>query len=63
MLTSTVLPLCAVFPVLVSLHTGLSPLHNAVIGFMTGAITAAATEPVDVIRTRIMGQVRRSKRG
>ena len=35
----------------------LSPLHNVAIGFLTGAITSAATEPVDVIRTRLMAQV------
>lgn len=35
----------------------LSPMHNVAIGFLTGAITSAATEPVDVIRTRLMAQV------
>jgi len=35
----------------------LSPVHNVAIGFLTGAITSAATEPVDVIRTRLMAQV------
>ena len=38
--------------------TQLQPIHNAIVGFATGAITACATEPVDVIRTRLMAQKR-----
>jgi hypothetical protein len=40
-------------------HRLLSPWHNAMVGFFTGAITAAATEPIDVVRTRLMAQVRK----
>eukprot|EP00614_Pseudopedinella_elastica_P024768 CAMPEP_0172645574 /NCGR_PEP_ID=MMETSP1068-20121228/239800_1 /TAXON_ID=35684 /ORGANISM="Pseudopedinella elastica, Strain CCMP716" /LENGTH=297 /DNA_ID=CAMNT_0013459811 /DNA_START=150 /DNA_END=1043 /DNA_ORIENTATION=+ len=36
----------------------LGPAWNAAIGFLTGAVTAAATEPVDVVRTRLMAQVK-----
>lgn len=35
----------------------LLPWHNAAIGFLTGAITSVATEPIDVVRTRLMAQV------
>ena len=34
----------------------LHPFYNAIVGFATGAVTAIATEPVDVIRTRLMAQ-------
>ena len=39
----------------------LAPYHNAIVGFATGAITAVATEPVDVIRTRLMAQKKGAK--
>lgn len=36
----------------------LTPGENALIGFLTGAITAVATEPLDVVRTRLQTQKR-----
>jgi len=41
--------------------SGLSTSMNAIIGFWTGALSSAVTEPIDVIRTRLMAN--RSTRG
>ena len=36
----------------------LSPAEDALVGFLTGAVTAIATEPLDVVRTRLQTQRR-----
>ena len=34
-------------------------MSNAMLGFVASALACAATEPIDVVRTRIMAQLRR----
>jgi len=41
-------------------HRPLTTRENALVGFLVGVITSVLTEPIDVVRTRLIGQKRRA---